>query len=300
MEDELWGALYPLLLRESNLRFRCKHVQFSDAAILAVFFWAVLHDRPISWACRLQNWPPQMRWRSLPSPAAMSRRMRTLSVRGLMEALMSALRETASSSLVHCVDAKPLPVGGFSKDTDAKWGQAVDSKAKGYKLFSIWSDRSPVPDQWQLGPMNGCEPLVAATMVRRLDGGGYLLGDAMYDTNPLHQRCAEQGLQLLAPRKKPGTQLGHQAHVPSRLRSIELLEIRPTMKGLGHDCQTFGPSLYACRTAIERQYGQMGNFGGGLSPLPNWVRRPHRVAVWLAAKLILNGLRILRNQGLAA
>jgi hypothetical protein len=301
MEDELWDALYQLLLRESNRRSRRKGVWFSDIVILAVFFWAVLHDRPISWACRPRNWPPEMRWRLLPSRATMSRRMRTFSVLNLLEAMLSALGEAACPTLVRSVDAKPLVVGGFSKDADAKWGYAVHAKAKGYKLFSIWSDRSPVPEQWCVGPMNRSEPIVAQVMIGRLDGGGYVLGDSSYDTNALHQLCEGQGLQLLAPRKNPGTQLGHKVHAPSRLRSIELLETRPAMRWCGSDCgQTFGPSVFAGRTGIERHFGQMGNFGGGLSPLPNWVRRPHRVVPWIGAKILLNGLRICRNKGLAA
>jgi hypothetical protein len=300
MEDELWQLLYPLIVREDKRRSRKKKVVFTDAWILMVFFWAVLHDRPISWACRAKSWPEEERWRSLPSPSAMSRRMRTVSLLNLLMQLLLALGEVQAPSLVRIVDAKPLPVGGFSKDADARWGQAVDAKARGYKLFTIWSRQSPVPEQWRLGAMNWPETAVAATLIPALQSGGYLLGDSLYDTNPLHELCSRHELQLLAPRKMPGTQLGHQAHQPARLRAIELLETRPAMpaKAPVGNSRDFGPSLYAGRSAIERQYGQMGNFGGGFAPLPNWVRRPHRVAVWTAAKLVLNGLRICRNQGL--
>jgi hypothetical protein len=305
MEDELWEPLYQLIWSESNRRGRRGGTRFCDAWIVLVFFWAVLHDRPISWACRQQHWPLRERWRVFPSPATMSRRMRCVSVLKLMEAIWLGLSERSGQPLVRVVDAKPLPVGGFSKDIDAKWGQAVDAKAKGYKLYSVWGRGSSVPEQWRLGPMNESEPLVAEIMIRRLRGGGYLLGDSLYDTNPLHRLCGGCGLQLLAPRKKPGTQLGHQDHDASRLRAIELLETRPRLplpRGTdGADAaRNFGPGLYACRTTIEREFGQMGNFGGGLSPLPNWVRRPHRVAVWVAAKLVINGLRICRNKGVAA
>ena len=31
----------------------------------------------------------------------------------------------------------------------------------------------------------------------------------------------------------------------------------------------------------------MGKLGGGLSPLPNWVRTPHRVALWVQAKMLI-------------
>ena len=298
MEDELWRVLYPLIIREGNRRSRKKRVVFSDAFILLVFFWAVLHDRPISWACRAKSWPEDQRWRSLPSPSAMSRRMRTVSLLNLFTQLLLALGEVCDPSLLRIVDAKPLPVGGFSKDADARWGRGVNAKAKGYKLFTIWGRGNPVPEQWRLGSMNGSETAVATDMIPKLRSGGYLLGDSLYDSNPLHELCSRHELQLLAPRKKPGTQLGHQAHEPGRLRAIDLLETRPHTPAQVDPSRNFGPSLYAGRTAIEREFGQMGNFGGGFAPLPNWVRRPHRVAAWTAAKLVINGLRICQNKGL--
>lgn len=187
MEDELWRSLYQLLLQESKHRLRRSGVWFTDLMILGVFFWAVLHDRPVSWACRRKSWPAQMPWDSLPSAATMSRRLRSVSVICLLKAMLDALAATTTPSLLHSVDAKPLVVGGFSKDHDAKWGYAVDAKARGYKLFAIWSQTSPVPDCWDLGPMNRSEPVVAEQLVGRLDSSGYLLGDSAYDTNPLHQ-----------------------------------------------------------------------------------------------------------------
>lgn len=298
MEDELWRLLYPLVIEQDKRRVRKKKVVYSDAWILLVFFWAVLHDRPICWACRAKSWPADQRWRTLPSASTMSHRMRTVSLLNLLTQLLLALGETRETSLLRIVDAKPLPVGGFSKDADARWGQAVDAKAKGYKMFTIWGRGNPVPEQWRLGSMNWPEPKVAADMIVALSSGGYLLGDSLYDTNPLHELCSRNQLQLVAPRKKPGTQLGHQAHEPARIRAIELLETKPHMPGSVDESRNFGTSLYAGRTAIEREFGQMGNFGGGFAPLPNWVRRPHRVAAWTAAKLVLNGLRICRNKGL--
>jgi hypothetical protein len=45
------------------------------------------------------------------------------------------------------------------------------------------------------------------------------------------------------------------------------------------------------RTTVERFFGTLATFGGGLSSLPTWVRRLHRVRVWVAAKLTLNAAR---------
>jgi hypothetical protein len=62
----------------------------------------------------------------------------------------------------------------------------------------------------------------------------------------------------------------------------------------------FGQEIYRLRRDIERDYGVMTSFGGGLSPLPAWVRHQDRVWMWTAAKLVINAVRIVRNQRLTA
>lgn len=295
MEDELWRELYPLVQEEAKRRIRRKRCQYSDAAIVLVFFWAVLHDRPVSWACHSKHWPPQCRWMQLPSQPTMSLRLRTLSVVQLMMAVYHRLQQVphwpsqSLPPLCRCIDSKPLVVGGFSKDRDARRGYATGGMARGYKLFTIWGI-AVVPDAFALGPLNQADCDGAARLVSSLEGTGYLLADAVHDVNSLHAVCDERGFQLVSPRHKPGTSLGHRSHAPGRLRSLEMLE----------GPSPFGRSLYAAREQIERHYGQCSSFGGGLQPLPSWVRRPHRVALWVLGKLILNGLRICINHGLAA
>jgi hypothetical protein len=86
--------------------------------------------------------------------------------------------------------------------------------------------------------------------------------------------------------------LGHCDHSPARLRCIELLESDAPNQ--------FGTELYALRGNIERDLGHLCSFGGGLQGLPSWVRRPHRVVRWVIAKLIIRGLLVRQNNGLAA
>src|SRR5207237_6385564 len=52
------------------------------------------------------------------------------------------------------VDSKPLVVGGFSKDRDARRGYATGGKARGYKLFCCWAKRGVVPEAVVLGPLS--------------------------------------------------------------------------------------------------------------------------------------------------
>ncbi|MEM6312981.1 MAG: hypothetical protein AAF743_02795 [Planctomycetota bacterium] len=42
------------------------------------------------------------------------------------------------------------------------------------------------------------------------------------------------------------------------------------------------------RRDIEGRFGTQGNEVGGLGPLPNHVRRLHRVQRWVAGKLLIN------------
>lgn len=296
MEGELWPGVYQLIRDEGNRHPRKQRVQFSDAYILTVYMWAVTHDRPVSWACKRKNWPAGDRDRNLPSSSTMSDRLKTLSLRLLLQAIMDRLAALGESALVRRLDSKPLPVSAFSKDRDARWGQAVDAKARGYKLFCCWG-AGVMPDAWVMGPMNRADPDAGVELVPQLQGCAYVLGDATHDSNPLHAVCTACGGQLIAPRKKPQTELGHCRHEPGRLRSIALLESSSLS---GTEPSAFAKSLYAMRADIERRYGNLCVFGGGLQPLPSWVRTPHRVVLWVAAKLVINGVRQCKIKGLAA
>jgi hypothetical protein len=306
MEGELWETVYGLIREEASKRGRQKRVRYSDAWVLAVFFWAAVHDRSVCWACDPENWPRHQRWRALPSDSTMSDRLRTPSALSLLAAVLQRLAALAppADSLVRALDGKPLPVGGYSKDRDARWGVgAAGAWERGYKLFGVWGP-GVVPDCWTLGPMDEPEPTVAREeLVPALAAagcGGYLLGDALLDSNPLHEACSARGIQMVAPRKKPGTGLGHgkRGHSEGRLRSIQLTESPAPGDLPSAGRAPFARDLYAMRADIERRLGNLCCFGGGLAPLPAWVRTPHRVARWVAAKLVINGLRQCKLQGL--
>ena len=137
--------------------------------------------------------------------------------------------------------------------------------------------------------MNINEDKVGEEMIPELHGGGYLLGDGEYDANPVFDAAGAAGYQLLAPREDPDTGLGHHYQSPYRLRCIELMR------------SAFGRGVFACRGAVERTFGVLMSFGGGLSPLPSWVRHLNRVWLWVSAKLVINGVRIMAlRKGLAA
>jgi hypothetical protein len=198
--------------------------------------------------------------------------------------LAERLRGAGLPALVLALDGKPLLVGGNSKDREAKFGRAAGHVGRGYKLHAIWAGR-PLPEAWEVTPLNECEPKVAMRLAGQLGGGGYVLADANYDATYLFDEAGRRGYQLVADQRdnNPGT--GHHYQSPFRLRCIDLL---------GGD---FGRDLYALRRRIERSFGNATSFGGGLGPLPAWVRHRHRVGQWIWAKLAINAVRIRQNQG---
>ena len=284
--------MYQLLRQLARTRPRRKRVRVGDAIIVAVYFWAVLHDRPVVWATQRRNWPNELLDFELPAQSTMSRRLRSAGVLKLMEQLHEPRRQSGRSvdpaaCLVKTIDAKPLPVGAHSIAMDARWGRGVRGQMRGYKLHALYG-AAALPIAWEVVPMNASEQRVARRLLMHLSGGGYVLGDSVYDVNHLYARAAQVNHQLLAPRKRPAAGLGHRVHQRHRLRAIEMLE---------GPCRQFGRQLYALRSSIERRFGRLTNFGGGLSPLPNWVRTLPRVRLWVSAKLLIDALRWQLNAG---
>jgi hypothetical protein len=286
MERKLWTRLYPIVVDVCQ-RISHPKVRFTDRWILLVYFWAVVHDRPTAWACQEINWPEDLRPAQLPSQPTMSRRLRTAHVQWALALILEHLRGDPAAGLLKCLDAKPLPVGGASKDHDARWGRGVGGPIKGYKLYALWG-AGPVPLAWEVRAADRSEATEADRLIPHLAGGGYLLGDAIYDCNRLYDLAMRYEHQLIAPPRRRGRGLGHHRQSPHRLRGRALL------------ASPFGRAVSAARGGIERDFGHLTSFGGGLTGLPSWVRGAGRVGMWVEAKLILNGVRALLNQGLAA
>lgn len=57
----------------------------------------------------------------------------------------------------------------------------------------------------------------------------------------------------------------------------------------------FGKRMYRYRRQIERDFGNLTSFGGGLICLPPWVRRFTRVRNWVHAKFLINAARWFGN-----
>jgi len=286
VEGQLWSSIVAILAIIDKRRKRTNE-DFSDADIVKVFYWSVIHDRPISWACQRCNWPLYLRRRKLPSNTTMSRRLRSASVVALLNALERRVTAPGQPHLYQMIDGKPLMISGCSKDRQAGYGRAARCKAKGYKIHAIIAADGSIAN-WRIAPMNKDERVMAERLLKTSNISGYVVADANYDSNNLHKICDTLGnRQLVTPRRYgPGRNVGHRAQSPGRLRSIALLE---------HPQPLFGHQLVKDRSAIERHFGNATNWGGGLTHLPPWARTYRRVRRWVQAKLALTAIRRRRN-----
>jgi len=276
MERELWKSFYTLA-RKLDRPWGAWLYSASD--VMIVYFWAVVHDRPTDWATVPGNWPEDLRPGFLPSQPTMSRRLRNPDTVELMTTIEQYLLAVlvVRSCLVQIIDGKALAVSGVSKDPDTGYGRGAGAFQKGYKFHAVWG-AGPMPVAWGLAPMNTSEKKMARHLIPALPGVGYLLADRQYDVNGLYDLAAEADFQLVTP-KTPGKKLGHRRQSIYRLRAIQLLTT------------AFGRALMKHRNAIERDFGSLTSVGGGLGPLPAWVRRFTRVRNWIQTKLIAAGLR---------
>jgi hypothetical protein len=282
MEHQLWKAIVAVLATLDKPR-NAVAFDFSDQDIVRIFYWAVIHDRPVSWAVQRRNWPIHLRKKPLPSNTTMSRRLRTESVRALLNALEQRVVAPQQPGLFWMIDGKPLSISGCSKDKQAGYGRAANCKAKGYKIHAIVGSDGAIAS-WRVAPMNKDERVMAERMVRTAPIQGYLVADSNYDSNKLHEACLKRDQLQLVTRRRYGPDhgTGHRKQSSGRLRAIELTE---------NPKPAFATNLLRDRNEIERRFANLTNWGGGLTCLPPWVRTHRRVHRWVQAKLVLAAVK---------
>jgi len=288
MELELWAVISQAICDvQRTFKFNPRDTHRTPL-IARVHLWATLHDRPTVWGCNPKNWTGKNCPEKLPDQSTMSRRLRRDDFQIFIQAVQQRVNGKPRDHLLKIIDGRPLELPNHTRDPDAGWGRGVSRQSIGYKLHMICSG-NPMPDAFAITSLDVCEKQMAARMIKRVKGGGYLLADTHYDASWLYDLCSHHHHLLVSPRAKPGTGIGHHYQSPRRLRAIQLLEppagINP-----------FGLSLYRERTGVEREFSQMSCFGGGLAALPSWVRRIWRVRNWVAAKLLINAARIRINR----
>lgn len=281
MDRDDWKKL-TVLARELDPGAHRRTPEFSDADIVQTFLWAREHLRPVSWASRPGCWPFHDRKTRRPSASTMSRRLRTASVRMLLRAIEERLRPVINDPSVSVVDGKTLAVAQHSSDPEARFGFGTGTVQRGYKVHALCS-LCGVVLAWRVTDLSADESLIAGRLIEDARiGNGILLADAGYHTSGLFMACTDRGVQLLAERQrsKQRSGLGHRVQVPSRLRSIELLE----------DPASPERQLYKQRRSIERVFARVAQ-RTGLGALPTFVRRLDRVRLWVQGAVILDAVQ---------
>jgi hypothetical protein len=266
------------LIGELGFYRKAPRQSHSDGAILAVFFWAALNNKPVYWAIDRRNWSPGM-WRgALPSQSCVSRRLACDRLSDAIERIAQCTLRQDDTCWVAFIDGKPTEIALHSQDADAGTGRGVGHVARGYKLHAVMSAAGTLLT-WRIKPLNIDERAVAAEMIEDLSGVCYLVADCLYHAEHLFIACARRDIQLVAPRKKSEQGKGTRRKIHrARKRSIAMLERGDTR---------FGESLVNARTAIERYFAQLSNAFGTIAHLPIWVRSLRRVTQWINARIAL-------------
>jgi hypothetical protein len=291
MEAKLYKRLYQLVQSTSHTPRR-KREQYDDKWIVMIYFWSVIHDRPVCWACGADVWPKELD-RTLVSQSQMSRRLRTVGIAQLIERLLTKVSDLFGIPLVKQIDSKPLTVGAYSKDKDARRGRLADGQfGKGYRLHGLTHGR--IPRHFLILPLNVHDSVAGPMLLSKLEGGGYVLGDNAFDTNECYKAAAAANHQLVAPPRQCNKGVRDRVHnCPERLRGLDIID-SPMEKF--DQPSPFGIALYNCRQRIESGFGGMTFCG--LGPLPPWVRGPCCTARWAAAKIIVFNCRQAINKRL--
>jgi hypothetical protein len=293
MEAKLYRVVYRFVISIAHGR-RGRRQQFSDYTIVLVYLWSVLHDRPVCWACDPINWPKELE-RELPSDTTMSRRLTSLGVLQLLERVLTAVADLMPAGPVKLIDSKPLLVGAYSKDRDAKRGRlAANQMARGYRVHTLNHGRAV--RFLTLAPMNQHDSAVAPQLLAKLQGWGYAVGDNAYDSNDLHEQAAARNHQLIAPPQPKVRHVRDAKH--NTARRLHALDVLASPLEFAGQPNLFGVGLYNQREAIESSFGELTMMG--LDHLPAWVRGPRCVARWTIGKILLYLVRLAKKKGLMA
>lgn len=266
-----------------------KRPEYSDALIVQMYLWAVWHDRTMQWACQRRSYGTLFRPRRLPDESTFCRRRRSARCLAILQRVHELAADLKLCTPIMHLDSKPLVVGSCSKDRDARAGRICGGFARGYRLHALSTEDGRIP-VWSMQPMNVDERPVARALLRYASGLDLVLADSNYDAGHLYDAVADRGGALFAPlRNPPNTPKAWKNNRRARLAALEAWEP-----------WSVGGYVYNERLQVERNFGNVASFAGGLGPLPAWVRTWPRVCQWVGAKLIVYHARLTVRRGSAA
>jgi len=286
MDSQIWRTVYRTIVAVNR---RVPHYgrrpRYSDSLIVAMYIWTTWHDRPLCWASDRSHYNTLFRPRALPSNSQFCKRLKSDRVQQILQEVHNRLAGTERSAELSMLDGRVLRVGLHSKDSDARKGRVAGGFARGYRLHA-WSTQDQRIPLWSVMPLNADERVVAMELVNHAPQTTLVLADAFYDSGPLYDQMAARHIHLLTPMRGSNPGAGHHPQSPARLAAAR-------------EWQGIAGYVYRERAEIERQFGHQVWTGGGLGPLPGWVRRLTRVRMWVGAKLIIHHARLLVRRSVA-
>lgn len=286
MDREIWSAVLVAIKRAARrVEPTVRSPLFADWLIVAMYFWTCWHDRPQCWACDREHYGRLFRPRKLPSVSQFNRRLRTYSVERIQQRVHNDLAKIGVVMPVNFIDGKPLLISPVGRDPDARCGHVTGGFGKGYKLHAIVTEDDRIP-VWSVTALNVHETHVAEAMCDHLPAqleNSLILADGNYDAADLHKRVERTQARLLVPLR------GKAVH-PVTLRQMGPARREHIQVTTGHpDLVKY---MLNWRTAIERVFSALSCHGGGLAPLPTWIRRLERVRRWVGCKIALYHSRL--------
>ena len=285
MDSHIWRTVYSTVRSvDRSVRRAGRSKRYSDVFMVGMYLWSVWHDRPMCWACDRDHYGSLFRPRRLPSVSQFCKRIKSDRFQRILEKVYGRLARIDEPTYRCFLDARPLPVGPCSKDGEAKAGRVYGGFARGYKVHELVFDDSRT-GAWSVMPLNVSELVVARALIDAVRPRGLVLADSNFDSGPLYEQVARYGGRLLAvPRKGAGQ--GHCKKSEERLASLFLW-------------RRVGRVMKRQRIHVERVLGNQSCYGGGLGPLPAWVRTLERTRRWVGAKLILHHARLAVKKAVA-
>jgi len=271
---------------------------YADALIARMYFWCVLHDRPVSWGADREHYDRRFfRPGPLPSRSQFGRRVNTPRFDRLLGMIHLDLAGPVDPAEGGLFDGKPLTVGVASKDPEAARGKVMGGWAKGYKLH-IWTTFGRRILLWSLQPLNVAEPLVAEALIAAhpgFNGQAVSLGDGNFDCQRLYEAvAAKHGCLLAKPRgmdlRDPAPWLSQQAQAHPKSKGGG--PVRREVMAAWRTLPEIAGYLYRDRIHVEGTLSNLCSYAGGLGPLPAWVRRTQRVRRWVGVKISLYHARL--------
>jgi hypothetical protein len=283
MDRHVWKSIVHAVRSADRRTPRCgRKPRFADPLILKMLLWSIFLDRPLSWACDREHYSGLFRPKQLPSISQFCRRVKTTRINQMLQAAHEYLVRRDEPAARLFFDGKALPIGDFSRDPDAHDGFGCCKLQRGYKLHALGSQDGRIVD-FRVLPLNRGEPDTARELASSIPPQALVLADSNYDSSLLYQAVRDRGSVLITRLKGRARSVGQLRRMsPARRAALELWD----------DCPEICEHVQTWRDQIERIFSALCGYGGGLSPLPAWVRRMDRVRRWVSGKVILYNARV--------